>query len=357
MKFFAFIISALCLCIGCKSSKNTENTNDSRSLGLLKPNQQNIVDIGFYNVENLFDTQDEPEKIDEDFLPSGRYQWTSDKYKRKLSQLAGVITNLGEEGPEIVGLVEVENKRVVEDLARTGALASKGYQVVHEESPDMRGIDVALMYDLDVFTYTGHVLCKMTYPTDPDYTSRDALIVEGTVNGEPLYLIVNHWPSRREGEKESEFRRVRSAIQVKTHIDSIFALREDANIILMGDFNDDPFNKSMARVLGGKKDIQKVSNRGFYNPMYNLLDPDETGTLTYRGKWNLFDQFLISEALLREDNELTYINGSAQIYSEGLNVGFGRGAENPRRAIFRGEFDPEGYSDHFPVYVKLIVNE
>ncbi len=360
MKYLALLCVPLYLLSGCKTSRIEEEKSgkepETRTLDFQAETAESGVYIGFYNVENLFDTGDEPKKIDEDFLPSGRYNWTEDKYQRKLSQLASVVDELGVNGPDVLGLVEVENRKVVEDLAKTGRLSSRGYEVVHEESPDMRGIDVALIYDPDVFTYTRHTTCRINFPTDPDYTTRDVLIVEGTIDGEPLYLFVNHWPSRREGQRESEFRRIRAAIEVKEQIDSILAVQKDVNIILMGDFNDDPFNKSMATVLGGKKNISEVPDDGFYNPMYSLLDPDKQGTLTYQGKWNLFDQFLISEEILRDSNKLVYVEGSARIYSEGLNVGFGRGAENPRRAIFRGEFDPEGYSDHFPVYLQLRVN-
>jgi len=360
MKYLALLCAMLYVFSGCKTSRTQEEASEkepeTRTLGFQRESNEPGVYIGFYNVENLFDTEDEAEKIDEDFLPSGRYNWTEDKYQQKLLQLADVIDELGVNGPDILGLVEVENRQVVEDLAKVGRLSSRGYEVVHEESPDMRGIDVALIYDPGVFTYTRHTTCRINFPTDPDYTTRDVLIVEGTIDGEPLYLFVNHWPSRREGQQESEFRRIRAAMEVKEQIDSILLVQKDANIILMGDFNDDPFNKSMASVLGGKRSVSEVPDDGFYNPMYSLLDPDKRGTLTYQGTWNLFDQFLISEELLRDSNELMYVKGSAGIYSEGLNVGFGRGAENPRRAIFRGEFDPKGYSDHYPVYLKLRVN-
>jgi len=356
MKVGLNILLILLLSFSCKTSQNSEEPVGVRTLGASTVSPGTTIEIGFYNVENLFDTQDEPNKIDEDFLPAGRYNWTQEKYNQKLNQLALAISGIGKGGPEVLGLAEVENRKVVEDLTRTERLASRGYQVVHEESPDARGIDLALIYDPTYYTYQRHKAIRIRFPSDPDYTTRDILLVEGTINGKALYILVNHWPSRREGQQESEYRRVGVAQQLRAQIDSLNEVDPGANVIVMGDFNDDPFNKSIDEVLRGEAEPDQTDANELYNPMYNLLNPEDQGTLTYRGKWNLFDQILLSDDLLDKANPLVYINKSAKIYDKGLNVGFGRGSENPRRAIFRGNFDPEGFSDHYPVYIRLKVN-
>lgn len=308
--------------------------------------------IAFYNVENLFDTEDNPEKIDEDFTPSGKYEWTAEKYQLKLDNIARVLAALD---ADIIGLAEIENDKVLKDLIAHKRLAEKGYQFIQEDSPDMRGIDVALLYRPDRFELTSFNYHRVDFPAEPDYTSRDFLIAKGKLpSGDNLYVSVNHWPSRYGGREESESRRLRVAEMVRAELDKIIASEDDPNIILMGDFNDDPHNKSLTDVLGAMADASAVEDDGFFNPMGNMLQPDSVGTLYYRGKWNLFDQFVLSEELLQANNELMYSAGGATIFSaEWLRVGFGKASEAPRRAIFRGEFTEKGFSDHFPIILTL----
>lgn len=345
----AFFLSLLLLGTACSKKTTTPLTNDpyprSSSPGLW---------VAFYNVENLFDTEDEPEKIDEDFTPDGRYQWTRTKYQTKLENLARAIAAMGEAGPEIIGLAEVENRQVVEDLVAQSGLQVHNYRIVHEETPDMRGIDNALLYDPSVFEYETHLAYEMKFPAEPDYTSRKVLWVKGKVEGEGLHILVNHWPSRYGGQEESEPRRLAVAEQVRSILDRILAEDPKANILLLGDFNDDPFNKSLAEVIGARKDIP-AGEAEFYNPMYAMHQPDSVGTLTYRGKWNMFDQVLISQGLLDKKGKLRYEAGSASIFRpEFMQVGGdGPAKDMPKRAIYRGEFQPNGFADHFPVYIRL----
>ena len=341
----------------CKTNPKATNSKatETRKLGGLDLPDE--VQVAFYNIENLFDTRDNPDKIDEDFLPGGRFEWTQDKYQKKLKNIASAIGAMERAGPHILGLAEVENRNVVEELLNQSNPELRKYEIIHEESPDARGIDVALAYDPVIFTYSTHKAIPYSLPNDPNYTSRDLLLVGGTIGSEPTFIMVNHWPSRRDGQEASEGKRVRAAELARLAIDSVLALNEDANIILMGDFNDDPSNKSISQVLMGEGDWEDVSPEELYNPMEQMHDPNQEGTLTYQGKWNLFDQILLSESLTSPDNGLIYDQGSATIFSKSLTVGFGRGSANPRRALFRGKFDPEGYSDHFPVYVRLKVNQ
>jgi predicted extracellular nuclease len=310
--------------------------------------------VAFYNVENLFDTQDDPNKIDEEFLPGSELNWTLPKYNSKQSSIARVINAIQ---PDLLGLAEVENARVLDDLLSQQLIADKAYRYLHEESPDQRGIDVAFVYRPEAFKYLSHKAVRVDFPQEPEYTSRDFLIVTGELaGGEKLHVIVNHWPSRRGGQMESEPRRLRVASLVREQIDQIFAQEKDANIILMGDFNDDPLNLSLIEGIEAEPDLADLPDDGFFNPMADLLDPDSYGTLTYRGKWNLFDQFILSENLTLQENEVTYQANSARAFNaEWLRVGFGRSAEAPRRAIFRGEYQKEGFSDHFPIEMELVV--
>ncbi|MEO0468897.1 MAG: endonuclease/exonuclease/phosphatase family protein [Bacteroidota bacterium] len=340
---------AACLCLlslfGCNSSRPSKQAVD----------QQQQYILGFYNVENLFDTRDNPNKIDEDFLPSGRYQWTDEKYQVKLTNIAKAIALMGTKGPDVIGLAEVENEAVLADLVKQAALSPHAYKIVHEESPDMRGIDVALLYDPSAFTYQDHKAYEMNFPAEPDYTSRKVLWVKGQMNGQTIHLLVNHWPSRRGGQEESEPRRTVVAEQVRKIVDEIYTKEKDANVILMGDFNDDPFNKSIVEVMRAKKSPDNIGETELYNATASLHQPADQGTLTYKGKWNLFDQMLLSQDLVNGQNGLQYVKGSTTIHGpEVLQVGGnGRAKDMPRRAIYRGEFQENGYSDHFGVYLTL----
>ena len=340
----------------CGSSHGPSDAIVARNTHLSSPLPAE-VQVAFYNVENLFNTSDHPQKFDEDFLPEGRYQWTEENYEGKLAQLGKAIGGMGKDGPHILGLAEIENETVVKELFEYNEANLRSYEVVHEESPDMRGIDVALAYDPMVFAYLRHETIPFSLPDESQYTSRDILLVEGKIGEETLYVFVNHWPSRRDGAPESEYKRVRAAELARAKVDSILDLDPEANIILMGDFNDDPLDRSIDVTLMGEGDLDDLTAGELYNPMAFLHDPSREGSLVHQGKWNLFDQILLSEELLSSENGLQYQEESATIFSQELTVGFGRGADNPRRAIFRGKFDPKGYSDHFPVYVKLSVSQ
>lgn len=353
MNRYLLILSFLLL-LACKSSGDTQAvTMNSRGM---EPEAKEFV-VAYYNVENLFDTEDNPNKIDEDFTPGGKYEWDQKKYDRKLFQIAKAIKSIGPNGPDLLGLGEVENAKVIEDLLKQEQLKDRNYKFVHYESPDMRGIDVAFVYDSKLFKLADDEAYEIYFKQEPDYTSRKVLHVEGKLKNQKLHVLVNHWPSRRGGQEESEFRRLAVAEEVKAVIDKVYAADEDAHVIIMGDMNDDPFNKSIVETLGAVGEMGELAENGLFNPMKELHNADNYGSLTYRGKWNLFDQIIMSEDLLDESGKLRYVEGSAKVHNvELLQVGFGRGAKYPRRAIFRGKFEGEGYSDHFPVYVKLKMN-
>ncbi|GAA0872960.1 endonuclease [Gangjinia marincola] len=319
-----------------------------------------INTVAFYNVENLFDTIDDPVTFDDDRTPDGKDHWTEEIYQKKLTNMANVIADIGRDitktTPAIVGLCEVENRKVVEDLINQPGLLEKDYGIVHFDSPDRRGIDVALIYQKRLFKpvqKSKHELLiyKSEDPEDRVYT-RDQLLVSGLLDGEMMHFIVNHWPSRSGGEARSRYKREKAAKLNKQLIDSIQAKDPYAKIITMGDLNDDPTNNSVKRILGAQSSQKKVGLKGLYNPMAKMHRKG-LGTLAYRDSWNLFDQMIISDPFLKNDYS------SYRFYKAGIfNPNYlanpsGRYKGYPYRSFANGGWTG-GYSDHFPVYIYLI---
>ncbi len=319
--------------------------------------QKMVACVGFYNLENLFDTFDDPNVIDEEFLPEGKKKWDFEKYSLRLKNTATVIEKLGGKnypyGPAILGVCEVENKKVLQDLVAMPQIANRKYGIVHYNSPDKRGIDVALLYQPRFFEVEESKSYRLTIPGKNDFFSRDQLLVTGKLNGERMHIIVNHWPSRWGGEKESRPLRIEAAKLCKSIVDSIQKSEKEAKIIVMGDFNDDPSDLSMKKIMKGKSNIAAVSSSSMYNPMRKLHDADVKGTLMYRGKWNLFDQILLSKSLVKPKTT-SYSFFAAQVFDqEFLKVSEGDYKGYPFRTYVGDNFHG-GYSDHFPVYVYLI---
>ncbi len=325
-----------------------------------KNNRYKIVTVAFYNVENLFDTQNDPVTFDDDRTPDGKDHWTDDIYGKKINNMAKVISQIGADltqtAPALIGLAEIENRQTVEDLANDPALSSANYGIAHFDSPDRRGIDVALMYKRNLFkpiAISKHELI-LHAPENPEnriYT-RDQLLVSGKLDGDLVHLIINHWPSRRGGEARSSWRREAAAALDKKIIDSIQSSAPNAKIITMGDLNDDPTNTSVKKVMGATGQKDQVQKLGLYNPMENLFKKG-VGTLAYRDGWNLFDQIILSEPLLRK-NYSSYRFYKVGIFNKNfLKTPEGRYKGYPYRSFASGKFTG-GYSDHFPVYIYLI---
>lgn len=331
--------------VACGASKST-------SVSQQKSNLQ-VVSVAFYNLENLFDTIDGP-NIDEEFLPNGAMKWTGYKYKAKLKNMSYVISELGNEitpgGPSIIGVSEIENKEVLEDLVKQPSIANRMYEIVHYQSPDRRGVDVGLLYNPRDFQVRSSKSYRLR-TDDPNFLTRDQLMVSGYLLGEKVNVIVNHWPSRTGGEFESEPKRLAAAALTKSIVDSLYKADPNARIIVMGDLNDDPFNKSTAEVLGAKKNMSEVSKLGLYNALW-LTHESGVGSLAYNGQWNLFDQIIISEPFLQNDNShLRYwkaqiFNRSFLIQQEGTYKG------SPLRTHAGGVW-LNGFSDHFPTLIYL----
>jgi len=312
--------------------------------------------IGFYNVENLFDTIDTPGVNDAEYTPGSAKQWNTTRYLRKLDRLAQVIGDMGKDlhpqGLAIVGLCEVENKQVVEDLANTKGIRDRGYKVVHEDGPDRRGIDAALMYDPKRFKVLGHKSYRLTMSNKPDMLTRDQLLVSGILDGDTMHVIVAHWPSRRGGEKRSMPNRKAAAELGRHIIDSLLARNADARVLYMGDLNDDPVSPSVERYLRATGDKSKAIDGRLYNPMYAPYQKG-VGTLAWRDAWNLFDQIIISEALVTGQGG-NYKYYGARIFNEPyLRQKDGNFAGYPFRT-YVGDTYQDGFSDHFPVFLILV---
>jgi predicted extracellular nuclease len=304
-----------------------------------------------YNVENLFDTVDDPKIPDEEFLPTSEKKWDNEKYQKKLADLARVISEVNpKEMPEVVGLIEVENRTVLEDLVKTGKLNGQGYAIVHEESPDYRGIDVALIYRKDAFQEIGHEVLPVIFPDDPEFKTRDILHLTGKMRNKTVHLFVNHWPSRIGGDEKTEPKRVLAASVLKSKVDQILAIDPKARIIIMGDMNDEPVNKSLQETLGAA-----APDSG--TPLVNLMMPDDVagkGTYFYSGAWNMLDNLVVSEAVLKGKG-MQVEGGKGNIFSNDWMIFTNKNGDKTPNRSYVGNKYVNGVSDHFPVYFKIIV--
>jgi len=262
--------------------------------------------IAFYNLENLFDTLDNTLINDEEFLPSGPRNYNSEIYFDKLNKLATVISQLGTEmtpdGPAILGVAEVENDTVLNDLVRHKLIEKRNYKIVHYDSRDFRGIDVGLLYNPKYFIVeaSDKLFVQLPGGSKDAYFTRDILWVKGKLGGETIHIYVNHWPSRSGGEQRSAPARNAAAQVCKNHMDSIAKLEPNAKVIVMGDLNDDPTNESVEGILKAKGKERDVRAGGMFNPWMDLYKKG-IGTLAYQDAWGLFDQILISHAWLNKD--------------------------------------------------------
>ena len=312
----------------------------------------------FYNVENLFDTYDDPATLDESFLPEGQFEWNRKRYLTKLKHIARVIGEFGPEGSgkgaDLIGICEVENSAVLLDLLNNPIIRKQNYKVIHMDSPDRRGIDVALIYRGSCFqpiNFQNHPLKIYNEHEYREY-SRDQLVVQGLLDGEEMFFIINHWPSRRGGELKSKPFRRAAAQLTKELIDSIRQEVMDPKIIIMGDFNDNPLNDSFKITLKTTGNSRASDQQHLFNPM-ELLYRKGVGSLAYRDRWELFDQIIITSNLLRNDKG-QYFYWKAGVYMpEYLLTRNGRFTFYPFRTYAAGKYQG-GYSDHLPVYLFLI---
>ncbi|MEO8934761.1 MAG: endonuclease/exonuclease/phosphatase family protein [Xanthomarina sp.] len=315
--------------------------------------------VAFYNLENLFDTINDPEKNDE---ASPIMEMKGDMeavYKKKVNNLARVIADIGKEvtnnAPVIVGVAEVENRQVMEDVANDPQLIDRDYGVIHYDSPDKRGIDVGMYYQKKLFTpinTSSHELLIYDKNSGRRIYTRDQLLVSGKLEGELIHIIVNHWPSRVGGEARSRPNRVAAAKLTKKLIDSLQTIDPYAKVIMMGDLNDDPINASLKEVLNAKRNKEDVEFKGIYNPMENFYRKG-VGSNAYRDSWSLFDQIIMTQPFLEKDYSSFRFYKAAIFNKNYLITKRGRWKGYPFRSFDDGGFT-DGFSDHFPTYIVLI---
>lgn len=340
----------------------------------------NIHTVAFYNFENLFDTINDPETHDEEWTPNGAQSWTSSKYELKLKHLAQVLSEIGTKEnkalPTFIGGCEIENRSVLEDLIQQSKLLEADYGIIHFDSPDKRGIDVALLYRKKWFRPSSYsvVPLKITAeeeikksnlhstnptsteedeipetPTTKQFYTRDQLLVSGLLEGEMIHLIVNHWPSRSGGEQKTSKFREAAALLNKKIIDSLQQINSNAKIITMGDLNDGPLNKSIKSVLGAKAAKEKTNSSEVFNPFESMAKKG-MGTIAHQDTWDIFDQIMLTGTWLSDDfSRWRYWKAGIYhpnylIQTQGKYKGY----------PLRHSTTEVGYSDHFPVYVYLI---
>lgn len=311
-------------------------------------NQRPIGHIGFYNVENLFDLLDDPKINDDDFTPKGKLKWDTTKYVKKLNNVTKVFKSMAT--PDIIGVCEIENRSVLESIVSHPSLARYKYQIVHFDSPDHRGIDVALLYRSNKFVpfYSKNITFKDNKPSD--FTTRDILHVKGLYHGDTLNVFVNHWPSRRGGKED---KRILAALTLRGAIDSLQKSNPDAKFVIMGDLNDDPNNKSVKKNLLASNNLKKLGEKGLYNTSTKTFKGG-FGTLFYRGTWNLFDQIIISQSMLKQNSKTWYYKpDSFKVFApEWMRVKEGEYQGAPFRTFVGGKFQG-GFSDHYPVFIEI----
>lgn len=334
-------------------------------IAIYQTNRQNskkyrIKTIGFYNVENLFDTIDDSLTIDEDYTLRGKNHYSMDDYVEKINKTASVISKIGSandnRGPSIIGLAEIENYRVLNDLVNSFPLQSSAYQIVQKDSPDRRGIDVALLYREEDFlpVDTKFIEVRLWNERGERIYTRDILYVNGILDSDEIHIIVNHWPSRRGGKSKSESKRMKTAYLVRQLTDRIILNDPDAKILILGDFNDDPVDKSIKEGLLKPIQVENNTLNPFFNPMEALFKKG-WNSMAYRDGLHLFDQIILSSTLKSDSNKVNgYFFYRAGIYNPSYLISQkGKYKGYPLRS-FQNNYYAGGYSDHFPVYVELI---
>lgn len=323
---------------------------------------QRTYTVVFYNLENLFDTINDPDVLDDEFTPEGVKKWNSTKYWKKQNNIEKVfydISHTVKDYPAVIGVSEIENRNVLEDIVASEKLQKGNYRIVHYDSPDARGVDVAFLYRPSRFKLEGSKAHKTVVEGLPDFKTRDIVTMWGTIEDEPFFFMVNHWPSRLGGQAASEPKRCAAASIVRHIADSVLAQNPATKIIIMGDMNDDPVDKSMMEVLGASATkIKDLKQGDLYNPYLEMYRKGE-GTLGYQDAWNLFDNMIVSANLVTDPAGKLHLlkSKSGKFYGNIFKASYlyqkdGQYKGYPLRTFVGNNFQG-GYSDHLPVYLLI----
>lgn len=346
--FFVFVSTYSC--------KSTQQSNSQLSASAAK---FEVYPIGFYNLENLYYPLSTDSLRDKEFSPTGSNNWTMEKYGKKLLNMSFALNEIAKEfgGLAAVGVSEIGNRKVLEDLIATDPLKNRHLKIVHYDSPDWRGVDVGLLYDSTRFVYSKSSSHAFPYKralaegvVDSTFRTRDILLVEGRIANEETAIMVAHWPSRR-GDKSTRARDLAASVMKHIH-DSLLRVKPQMHVIIMGDLNDDPIDTSCTVELNAKKNVSEVESKGLFNTMWEKYSKG-IGSLCYQGKWNLFDQIIISHSLLGNDySNLKFYK--AEVFNRDFLIQkTGKYQGYPFRTFSGGHFQ-NGYSDHFPTYIFLV---
>ncbi|MBI1835760.1 MAG: endonuclease/exonuclease/phosphatase family protein [Flavobacteriia bacterium] len=294
--------------------------------------------ILFYNVENLFDTINDPNINDEEFLPESKNNWNTSKYNEKLNHINQVIEEV--ENPLIIGLCEIENTQVIRDIINKSSKLKGKYGIVHYDSPDERGIDVGLMYDSITLKVIESGYLRYSLPDTAYSKTRDILWVKFKKGKTSFYALVNHWPSRRSGEKESEINRVIAATAAKTFIDSILTKDKNAKIVFMGDLNDHPQDKAPQMIYS------------ILTQMIYKTSGEFGGTHNFKNEWDVLDHIAVSSGFLNPKKGIKIVPNSGKILSPAFLITTYKGEKVPFRTYAKNYLG--GYSDHLPVKIEVV---
>jgi len=316
------------------------------------PTERADFRIGYYNVENLFDTVDDlNNQNDDEFLPNASKQWTAERYQDKLEKIGMVMQGI--KFPELMGFSEVENKVVMDDLANSDLLKEEGYEVIHIDGPDFRGIDNALLYKKQAFTVLETEAIEVRLPASVSQfsTTRDILMVKGNLGEAMMYVFVNHWPSRSGGAAETSGKREFAASVLRAAIDDILAVEPNANIIVMGDFNDEPNNTSLINSLKvNNQKTETVTDNALYNCTIPVMNANK-GTLFFNGNWQVFDQILVSGKLL---DDTGIVKALDYFPYDDVSVMFNHPTDGLRpNRTYGGDEYFGGFSDHLAVFLEM----
>ncbi len=319
-------------------------------------NSRDTCEVLFYNVENLFDTLNAPNKEDKAFTPDGERKWTYRKFKKKRDHILKTLAAAGDWGfPGIIGLAEIENERVLKALTERSPLKKADYRIIHKDSPDERGIDVALLFQPQKFDLFSKRFIPVRFPDDaPGQRTRDILYAKGGLfEGDTIHIFVNHWPSRYGGKLRTEPKRIRAATILKRFTDSLLSRDHHVNILIMGDFNDTPKDRSIAGTLGARTIAARIEEEHFYRSFEPGLG-NPPGTHKYKGEWSYLDQFICSGTLLKGTGGLKKKEPLSRVIDLPFLLKkdehhFGK---KPFRS-FRGPVFQNGFSDHLPILMKL----
>jgi len=335
---------------GCKSTQVATTKIEK------KPCNSDTVRMAFYNVENLFDLVDNPKIEGEDqFLPGGEKDWTRERLNKKLADLSKVIAALGNgtSAPAVLGLCEVENSSVLEELLDNDVFSKGNFKYLHKDSPDKRGIDVCLAYNADIVSVLDWEALKIKFPKEPDYTSRDIVYAHLDIKqSDKIHLFVNHWPSRYNGKEISEPRRMQAALTINEKVETILTKNPNAKIVLMGDFNDEPTDRSIKEVLNTTIDKSNLENAKFLNAFHHLVNDDKKGSYNYKGEWNFLDQIIISKNLYNNKDGYSSNGEAGVLYKKWMLYNSKYDGLKPNRTFGRDYYG--GFSDHLPVYIDLV---